>query len=122
MLHNRYIRNKVNRIVVNNRIDAILTSITVQGLLQIIFRYIQIFGHLIAVLAVMLKSADNSLKSDEAVYPHRRASSSCWRLPASFKSVMSPTVVRWWPISSARIEAFSAVVSNWGSRAMWPSI
>ena len=67
MLHNRYIRNKVNRIVINNRINAILTSITVEGLLQIIFWYIQIFGHLIAVLAVMFKSPDDSLKSDEAV-------------------------------------------------------
>ena len=67
MLHNRYIRNKVNRIVVNKRIDTVLTSITGQGFFQVIFRHIQIFGHLIAILAVMLESTDNSAKSDEAV-------------------------------------------------------
>ena len=67
MLHNRYIRNKVNRIVVNKRIDTVLTSITGQGFFQVIFRHIQIFGHLIAILAVMLESTDNSAKSDEAI-------------------------------------------------------
>ena len=67
MFHNRYIWNKVNRIVVNNCIDAILTSITVKGFFQTIFRYIQIFSHFIAVLAVMLKSTDNALKSNETV-------------------------------------------------------